>query len=74
MSLIADGAVRSAHDIGPAYALLDAVVAADSGFPAGYDDVTVDSAWDPRATHVAGLQLVGWCFMFYPDGRALPAR
>ena len=44
------------------------------GVPAGYDDVTVDAAWDPRSTHVAGTGLAGWCFMFYPDGRPLPAR
>ena len=44
------------------------------GVPAGYDDVTVDAAWDPRSTYVPGTGLAGWCFMFYPDGRALPAR
>lgn len=38
MTVVADGAVRSAHDIGPANALLDAVVADDPGIPGGYDD------------------------------------
>ena len=44
------------------------------GVPAGYDDVTVDAAWDPRSAYVPGHELAGWCFMFDPDGRALPAR
>jgi hypothetical protein len=42
--------------------------------PVGYDGVAVDALWDPRSTYVAGTTLAGVCFMFYPDGRALPAR
>ena len=44
------------------------------GVPAGYDDVTVDAVWDPRSSFEEGTELAGWCFMFYPDGRTLPAR
>ena len=38
MTVVADGAVRSAYDIGPANALLDAVVADDPDLSVGYDD------------------------------------
>jgi anhydro-N-acetylmuramic acid kinase len=38
MTVIDGGTARSAHDIGPANALLDAVVAADPEFPGGFDD------------------------------------
>jgi hypothetical protein len=44
------------------------------GVPVGYGGVTVDAAWEPRSTYVEGTSLIGVCFMFYPDGRALPAR
>jgi len=42
--------------------------------PVGYGGVTVDALWDPRSTWAAGTALAGICFMFYPDGRMLPAR
>ena len=45
------------------------------GVPVGYDDdVAVAAVWDPRSAFQEGTELAGWCFMFYPDGRALPAR
>jgi len=44
------------------------------GVPAGYDNVSVNAEWDPRSDFVAGSGIAGRCFMFYPDGRALPAR
>jgi hypothetical protein len=44
------------------------------GVPAGYDDVSVSAAWEPRSTFVEGTGLAGWCFMFHPTGRPLPAR
>jgi hypothetical protein len=44
------------------------------GVPVGHEGVSVDAAWDPRSALEERAELAGWCFMFYPDGRALPAR
>ncbi len=44
------------------------------GVPVGHEGVTVDAAWDPRSALEERAELAGWCFMFYPDGRALAAR